>query len=184
MGVIDGEVIGAFKILDNGDPSERFNLVLVAEGYRESELDQFADDADHFVEGFFDIDPFSDHQCAFNIWRLDVASDESGADDPVACGGTGATPRTFFDAHFCSGGIRRALVCDSALVLNTVSTHVPQFHSAQVIVNSSIYGGTGGSVGVASTATENLSGDPVDWREILIHEMGHSIFGLADEYFY
>jgi hypothetical protein len=61
---------------------------------------------------------------------------------------------------------------------------LPQFHSAQVIVNSSKYGGTGGQVGVASTATKNSQGKPVDWREILIHEMGHSIFGLADEYWY
>jgi hypothetical protein len=184
MGVNDGEVVGAVKIVDNGDASERFNLVLVAEGYRESELDQFESDATHFVNGFFRIAPFDDHSCAFNIWRLDVASDQSGADDPVACGGTGATPNTFFDARFCNNGIRRGLVCNSSLVLNTVSTHVPEFHSAQVIVNSSVYGGTGGTVGVSSTATENLSGVPVDWREILIHEMGHSIFGLADEYPY
>jgi hypothetical protein len=184
MSISDGEVLGAVKIVDNGDPAERFNLVLVAEGYRESELDQFKDDADHFVEGFFQTDPFADHHCAFNIWRLDVASDESGADDPAACGGTGATPRTYFDARFCNGGIRRALMCDSFLVQTTVGIHVPQYHSAQVIVNSPVYGGTGGPVGVASTATENLSGKPVDWREILIHEMGHSIFGLADEYFY
>lgn len=184
MGANDGEVIGAVQILDNGDPAERFNLVLVAEGYRESELAQFASDADHFVEGFLGTDPFDIHQCAFNIWRLDVASDESGADDPVACGGTGATPRTFFDARFCNNGIRRALTCNKVSVMNVVSNHVPQYHSAQVIVNSPVYGGTGGAVGISSTATENLSGDPVDWRDILIHEMGHSIFGLADEYFY
>lgn len=184
MGIRDGKVVGAVKIVDGGDPAERFNLVLVAEGYRESELGQFEADVDHFVNGFFQTKPFDAHRCSFNVWRLDVASDESGADDPTACGGTGATPRTFFDARFCNSGIRRALTCDSTLVLNTVSAHVPVFHSAQVIVNSSVYGGTGGPVGVASTATENLLGQLVDWREILIHEMGHSIFGLADEYFY
>lgn len=184
MGINDGSVKGAVKILDGGDPAERFNLVLVAEGYRESELGQFEDDAMHFMRGFLRTDPFDAHRCAFNIWRLDVASDESGADDPAACGGTGAMPRTYFDARFCNGGIRRALVCDSALVLSTVAAHVPQFHSAQVIVNSSVYGGTGGPVGVSSTATHNTGGDPIDWREILIHEMGHSVFGLADEYFY
>ncbi len=184
MGVADGTVIGAVKIVDNGDPAERFNLVLVAEGYRESELGKFAADAQHFANGLFGIAPFDDHRCAINIWRLDVASDESGADDPVGCGGTGATPDTYFDARFCNGGIRRALVCDSSLVLSTVAAHVPQFHSAQVIVNSDVYGGTGGSVGVSSTATKNSLGNDIDWREIIIHEMGHSIFGLADEYFY
>lgn len=186
MGTADGHVIGATKIVDNGDPAERFNLVLVAEGYQESELGQFADDADHFCAGLFNTTPFDRHQCAINVWRLDVASDESGADDPAGsvCGGTGAMPRTYFDARFCASGIPRALVCNSSLVLTTVAAHVPQFHSAQVIVNSSKYGGTGGAVGTSSTATVNSKGNPVDWRDILIHEMGHSIFGLADEYWY
>lgn len=185
MGTADGKVIGATKIVDNGDPAERFNLVLVAEGYRASELNIFANDAFHFVTGLFNTPPFNVHQCAINVWRLDVASDESGADDPAgACGGTGAMPRTYFDARFCDGGLPRALVCDTSLVLTTVMAHVPQFHSAQVIVNSARYGGTGGVMGVSSTATVKDNGDPVDWREIVIHEMGHSIFGLADEYYY
>jgi len=93
-------------------------------------------------------------------------------------------PRTYFDARFCHLGVPRALVCDTTLVLTTVEAHVPLFHSAQVIVNSAKYGGTGGDVGVSSTATQNSRGVAVDWREILIHEMGHSIFGLADEYWY
>lgn len=94
MGVMDGKVIGATKIVDNGDPGERFNLVLVAEGYRETELNNFASDASHFVGGLFMTVPFKSRYCAINVWRLDVASDESGADDPTTCGGTGAMPRT------------------------------------------------------------------------------------------
>lgn len=184
MGANNGKVIGAVKIVDNGDPAQRFNLVLVAEGYRQDELSKFADDANHFISGFFNVDPFGQHRCAFNIWRLDVASDETGADDPAACGGTGAMPNTFFNARFCNNGLRRALVCDTSLVINTVKQFIPNFHSAQVIVNSLVYAGIGGQVGVASTAEKNSLGQPIDWREILIHEMGHSIFGLADEYTY
>lgn len=184
MSAADGKVFGAVKIADNGDPSERFNLVLVAEGFRQSELGLFAERAQDFADGLFAIKPFDRHECAINIWRLDVASDESGADDPASCGGTGATPRTYFDARFCGGGVPRALTCDTALVQTTVQAHVPQYHSAQVIVNTLKYGGTGGAVGVGSIATKNSKGEPVDWREILIHEMGHSIFGLADEYYY
>jgi hypothetical protein len=190
MSTNDGRVIGSTQIIDNGDPQSRFNLVLVAEGYRQAELDRFAHDADHFVKGLFQTAPYNLHLCAINVWRLDVASDESGADDPASCGGTGATPRTYFDASFCAAGVPRALGCDSSLVLATVAAHVPHFHSAQVIVNSAKYGGSGGfggslgKVGVASTATENSQGLAVDWREILIHEMGHSIYGLADEYAY
>jgi hypothetical protein len=45
-----------------------------------------------------------------------------------------------------------------------------------MIVNSDQFGGTGGAVPVCSVA-----GGAVD---IALHEMGHSYFGLADEYPY
>ena len=45
-----------------------------------------------------------------------------------------------------------------------------------VVVNSTIYGGSGGSVG-----TYSLAGGAT---EIAIHEMGHTAYGLADEYPY
>ena len=45
-----------------------------------------------------------------------------------------------------------------------------------VVVNSTIYGGSGGGVGTYSLANGAT--------EIGIHEMGHTAFGLADEYAY
>ncbi len=181
-----GVVKGITEIYSNGPTDERFNLVLVAEGYRESELGTFAADCQHFVNGLFATEPFNEYKCAFNIFRLDVASAESGADDPKGCGGTGAVRDTFFDARYCSGTppVRRALTVNTALVMTVVEDLLPAYHSAQVIVNSPIYGGTGGQVGVSANATAKDDGTPVDWREILLHEMGHSIFHLADEYEY
>jgi hypothetical protein len=43
--------------------------------------------------------------------------------------------------------------------------------------NSPVYGGSGGTIGVTSTAST-----PDGWENIAIHEMGHSALGLADEY--
>jgi len=45
-----------------------------------------------------------------------------------------------------------------------------------VLVNSTVYGGSGGPVAVYSMAANAI--------EIAIHEMGHTAFGLADEYEY
>ena len=53
---------------------------------------------------------------------------------------------------------------------------MPEFSVAIVVVNSTIYGGSGGSVG-----TYSLAGGAT---EIAIHEIGHTAFGLADEYAY
>ena len=84
--------------------------------------------------------------------------------------------RTYFDASFGSNGIRRLLVCNASTVLQVAAAQVPEFTVAIVVVNSTIYGGSGGSVG-----TYSLAGGAT---EIAIHEMGHTAFGLADEYPY
>jgi hypothetical protein len=184
VGAGDGVVKGTTRILDSGSTAQRFNLVLVGEGYRESELGVFASDCEDFIDALFATKPLDEFRRALNIFRVDVASRDSGARDPVDCGGTGADPRTYFDATFCTGGVRRALTVDTSLVLDVVEGQMPAFHSAQVIVNSSIYGGTGGAIGVSSHATKKDDGTPVVWQETPLHEMGHSIFRLADEYEY
>jgi hypothetical protein len=174
----DGQVIGTVKIVDNGSAAERFNLVLIAEGYQSSEQNLFQQHAQDFVDFFFQQPPFPDAQSAFNIWRIDVTSTDSGADDPAACGGTGAVVNTYFDASFCWGGsgIRRLLYVNSTTAHNVLDDQVPEWDQALVIVNSTIYGGAGGTIGVTS-----VSGT---WQNIAIHELGHSAFGLADEYPY
>jgi hypothetical protein len=184
-GMGDGMVIGATKILDNGDAADRYDVVLVAEGYTQAQLDAglFETHANEFLEFMQATPPFSTHCSALNVWRLDVKSDESGADDPTdpdpdfCSGATGASVDTYFDATFCSDGeARRLLGVDSGLVQNELNANVPGWEQGIVIVNTSIYGGAGGSVG-----TTSVSGN---WERIAIHEWGHSGFGLADEYEY
>lgn len=176
MSAADGTVIGTTQIVNHGPAASRFNLVLVAEGYRQSELGQFAADAQQFVDTLFATPPFDELRCAINVFRVDVASDDSGADDPAACGGSGAVVATYFDASFCNAGIRRLLLVNGMTALNVASAQVPQWHQVLVIVNSPVWGGAGGQIGTTSTAA--------GWENIAIHEMGHSAFGLADEYEY
>ena len=183
MGVTDGTVIGRTKILDNGSPAARWNLVLLSDGYRATEMAQYATDAQNFVNSLVATPPFSDSYLfgrrlhdAINVYRVDVSSTDSGADDPVPCGGTGAMPATYFDASFCNSGVQRLLIVNNATALNVATTQVPQVHMVMVMVNSSIYGGSGGSVATFSKAPSA--------NEIALHEMGHTAFGLADEYEY
>jgi hypothetical protein len=184
MGAGDGTVLGTTKIVDHGSPAERWNLVLVGDGYRADQMAQYETDAQNFVDTLFATSPFSRTlaECgprlsrAINVYRVDVTSTDSGADDPAACGGTGAAPATFFDAAFCNGGIRRLLIVNTATVLGVVNAQVPQWHMIMVLVNSPIYGGSGGAMAVFSMAPEA--------PEIGLHEMGHTAFGFADEYEY
>src|SRR5512143_2275363 len=82
-GTSDGMVIGATKIVDHGADSQRYNVVLIAEGYQQSELNKFAQDAQHFADVFLQTPPFDTNCSIFNIWRIDVTSTDSGADDPA-----------------------------------------------------------------------------------------------------
>jgi hypothetical protein len=180
MSSSDGSVNGVHKIVDHGPNSQRYNVVTLGDGYRASELAQYASDVDNFVATFRSTAPFNNFWDAINMHRVDVVSTDSGADDPGTCGdnttGSGATPRTFFDSTFCggSGQIRRLLTCDGTSAKNVARQQVPEVHRAMVIVNSSEYGGSGGEVATFSTHADSV--------EIGLHEMGHSAFGLADEY--
>jgi IgA Peptidase M64 len=172
----DGSVVGATKIVDRGPNDRRWNLVIVAEGYRSSELTQFASDAQSFANTLLATAPFDGLQSAINVHRIDVSSTDSGADDPAACGGSGAIAATYFDASFCNSGIQRLLLVDNISVLNVVNARVPEWHAVLVVVNSTVYGGAGGAVGVYSLAPGAAL--------IALHELGHTAFGLADEYEY
>lgn len=177
-GLDDGTVVGASKLVDNGSDGERFDLVIVAEGYTDEQMDLFADNAEAFAGQFLKTAPFSYNCSAFNVWRVDVTSTQAGADDPSGCeDGTGAEAATYFDGTFCADGLnRRLLRVSESAVIDVLNAEVPGWDQAIVLVNSEIYGGSGGSVAVGS-----LSGS---WQRIAIHELGHSAFGLADEYAY
>lgn len=180
MGAGDGMVQEVTKLLDSGSNDSRFNIVLVAEGFQNSQQGDFNNLCNDFL-AIIQAEPwFPALGGAINIHRLNVASNDSGADDPASCGdgssGSGASPNTFFDATFCSGGMVRRCVSGNQTVVNdTLDTNVPHWHVAAVIVNSTEYGGcrTGDII------FTSINGD---WENTLLHELGHAIANLADEY--
>ena len=74
MGTSNGYVVGLAKVHDEGSPSDRLNVVLVAEGYQVGEIAQFASDVDDLVAHLFGTPPFDEDAvaCGMNIYRLDV----------------------------------------------------------------------------------------------------------------
>jgi hypothetical protein len=175
MGAIDGSVVGLTKIVSQGTAAGKWNLVIVAEGYRARQLPAFDTHARAFATTLLATPPFTMLAPAINVFRLDVSSTDAGADDPAACGGTGASAATFFDASFCNSGLRRFLVPDTTAVQEAVAAALPEYDAVVVIVNSPIFGGSG----VGQVATFSLAPGAHD---IGLHELGHSAFGLADEY--
>jgi IgA Peptidase M64 len=176
VGTSDGTVLGMTQVVNHGDPALRWNLVMLGDGYQSAQINQFHSDVTTFLATMYQTPPYDELWCGINVYRIDVTSTDSGADDPTACGGTGATARTYFDASFCNGGIRRLLEVNTATVHSVVNAQMPQAHMIMVIVNSTVYGGSGGDVATFSLAAGA--------SEIGLHEMGHTAFGFADEYEY
>lgn len=177
MGTSDGHVVGTTQVVDHGDPSQRWNLVILSEGYQQGQLDQFHTDVQKFIDTMYQTAPYNELWCAINVYRIDVVSTDSGAADPVACGGTGASPHTYFDGTFCGDGvIQRLLTVNDGTVHTVVNAQFPQAHMIMVIVNSTEYGGSGGSVATFSLAAGA--------DEIGLHETGHTAFSFTDEYCY
>ena len=174
MSAADGVVIGTTQILGTAPRSQAFNIVLLADGFTTPQQNDFNLACSAFVTALTTTEPFGQVVHGLNVFRVNVASNEPGADDPVAAGGTGAICATYFDATFGANGLRRLLVCDESTALQVALAQVPEFSVVLVIVNSNIYGGSGGAVGVFSLAAGAT--------EIALHEMGHTAFGLADEY--
>jgi IgA Peptidase M64 len=159
MGAGDGYIGATTKIVDHGPDSSRYTIAILGDGYQASELPKYHADVQAFVDTIFNTAPYTDVWCGINIYRIDVASTESGADDPADCPDqsdgppTGATAKTFFDATFCSTGpggvsIHRLLSVDSTGAMAASKAQVPLRQLTIVIVNTPIYGGSGGPVAV------------------------------------
>lgn len=153
-----------------GDPDNRIDLVIVAEGYTTAEATQFRDHVDNLVSGFFLYEPWASYRGAFNLYRVVTESAESGADHPSQ----NVYVDTYLDATYDYLGVERLLVVNDALAATVAANLLPEVDFVVVLVNDTLYGGSGGSLATVSATDVAV--------EILAHELGHIFVDLADEY--
>ncbi|MFO0984550.1 MAG: M64 family metallopeptidase [Planctomycetota bacterium] len=170
------------KVVYHGESC--WDLVILSEGFEEKDLGKFATETWNFVQQLWGVPPFADVWSAINVYRIDVVSADTGADDPAGApgSGTGAAPSTAFDAKFCADGATHSLMdVDVPEVMAVASDRVPNWDMALVMVNSDLYGGgewPEASVGMFSLGA-SPDGTPA-WQTGM-HEIGHA-FLLGDEY--
>jgi hypothetical protein len=174
MASTDGMVHGVHGVRITGPETHQWNLALLSDGYQQgAELATFAQDADDFAAKMLQIPPFTGLVGEINIFRIDVSSTDSLAHDPPP----GTTPKTYFDAAFSTDpNLARLLTINVATAQDVLQTHLPSADRGLVIVNTT---GTGGSGGGVAAVVRGKSG-----HRIALHELGHTAFGLGDEYEY
>jgi hypothetical protein len=175
------QVFDTDTIVYNGDSDKHINLVILSDGYTDSELSKFVTDAAKFISAFFNEIPYLNYQKYFNVFIIKVPSNESGASHP----GTATdvtepvqpviTVDNYFGSTFDYANIHRLLVATKTVaVSNVLAANFPDYDQALILVNSPYYGGSGGDIPVASTHASST--------QIALHELGHSFAGLKDEY--
>ncbi|MBO6738938.1 MAG: hypothetical protein JJ916_03675 [Phycisphaerales bacterium] len=170
------QVIEAVELANRGVPDNRLDFVIVGDGYTAGEQAQFATDATNIQNDFFRYEPFITYEPYFRWTQVGVISNESGVDnDP----NPGIDRDTALDmAYWCSGTER--LLCVSVSKAYQAAASAPDIDQVIAISNSSKYGGAG----YASNNLGTAAGQNGAAVEIAIHEMGHSLGDLADEYTY
>ena len=182
----------------SGPPSNRVDILVIAEGYLDTQQALFDERADEFENGFFNRSPLREYRPLYNVHRLFVASEQPGADHPPyrpgcsnsqCCADPEAqidprAPRfvnTAFDSTFCDGGVyHRGMTLDIGKVL-TAAASAPDWDVIAVLINDPVYGGRGFSAMTGSPAGIAI-GTAANAVLLMTHELGHSLFLLGDEY--
>ncbi len=176
---MDGEVlefIEAMNRVNLGAVDNRVDLVFVGDGYTAGEMGQFHTDADGIINSLFAYEPFTSYEPYFRITKVEVVSNESGVDgDPSP----GVMRDTALDMEYWCAGIER-LLCVNVGKAYTAAAAAPDIDQVIAISNSSKYGGAG----YASNNLGTAAGQNSAAADIAIHELGHSLGDLADEYTY
>jgi hypothetical protein len=179
---LDGP-ISVHKVADNGGDANRFVIVILGDGYRVEDIQSglFDQDVQNAVEGLVTQSPWDRLRALSNVYSVSVVSNEAGADEPCAAGAdpdcVAASRDTYFNTTFGYFGSDRLLSPDGhgqarAFAVADQQVGPGVWDILILLVNSDKYGGSGGSIPTASRSSS----------ELVVHELGHSIAGLADEY--
>ncbi|MFI6146755.1 M64 family metallopeptidase [Streptomyces sp. NPDC051109] len=176
----DGEV---GKLVDNGPTADRLDIVVIGDGYTAAEQDRFHADARAKWAEITAVEPYSTYRNLFNVWTVDAVSHDSGVSgDP-----TPATVRdTALGSYFWCEDIERLLCIDQPKV-DAYVAKAPAADLVLVLSNSTKYGGAGYNEPSAALGYEGIStasAGNAKSGQVAIHETGHSLGKLADEYFY
>jgi hypothetical protein len=160
-------------ILQNGAPSEKIDLVILGDGYSSSEMEKFQMDANRLTSALLNAEPFKSRKGDFNIRAVETPSAISGISKPHH----NIYKRSFLSAEYSSFDSERYVLSSDNSTIRNAASAVP-YDFMVILVNEKTYGGGGIYNLYTTVSADNLFAD-----YIMIHELGHHMAALADEYY-
>jgi IgA Peptidase M64./FG-GAP repeat. len=178
------------QILSSGPPGSKINIAVLGDGFAEADQAFYNQKVQEFlVDGVFGNDYFYEDKQAFNIFRVNLISQDSGVSTRVY--DEHGTPDDASDDTIVSTTLKNTALgyifsgswahCwlegganTGTLVNNALTTWVPDYQLVVIILNDPRYGGCGGG-------GFQIVPLGIDWH-VLAHEFGHGLGSLADEY--
>lgn len=167
------------KLMFNGDVHQKVDLLIIPDGYTKKEMARFRKDCRHFVDVLFATEPFRSLCSRFNVWYLEVPTAVSGVDDPRA----GFFARSNFGLTFNALDLDRYVLPYDNKKLHDLAGNAP-FDFLYILFNSTKYGGGGIYNHIATCYARDTVKAHAWWPDyVFVHELGHALGGLADEYY-
>lgn len=163
-----------YQVLHQATITNPIKIAILAEGYTSSEMNVFFEKARATVKHLFEHEAFAKHKDKIQIVAVPLVSEDSGVSIPSE----GIWKNTAVGSHFDTFYSKRYLTTSKIFQMHKSIENIPYQHIV-ILANTAIYGGGGILNAYTLTTTQHTNFDPV-----VVHEIGHSIGGLADEYFY
>jgi hypothetical protein len=160
-------------IFDNGPASEKLDIVILGDGYTAAEMGKFQKDAKRMADVLLGHEPFLTRKADINIRAVETPSQVSGVAKPHP----GVFKRTALSAHYGSFDSERYVLSYDNRTIRDVASAVP-YDFMVILINERTYGG-GGIYNLYTT----VSADNKFGEYIMVHEFGHHMGALADEYY-
>lgn len=162
-------------LVKNGPSKNRLDIAIIGDGYTADQQEMFNQDAQAVVDEFARVEPMRTYIKHFNFHRINVISEESGAIDPHV--DPPVKPKTALGTFFSPIAERRLIGPDPWVMLVATRSGAP-WDKLLVVVNAPRRGGATLFSMTVGYASRNSS----DFPRIMIHEAGHIVAKVIDEY--
>ncbi|MBQ2126804.1 MAG: peptidase M64, partial [Bacteroidaceae bacterium] len=156
-----------------GDIAHSLDIVLLPDGFTADEREKFLASCKMWSDALFGYEPFTGNAHRINIRAVWAPSREKGISKP----GIGKWVDNLLGTRFYTLNSERYQMTEEFQMVRDVAANAP-YESIFILTNTDKYGGGGiyNFYGLGSAGKTGYTG------EVYVHEFGHSLMGLGDEY--